>query len=182
MQPGFSGRLPGGVQVAYLGLPGRAGADDDENDDPDQESPTQGETRLGRRFGPLCGPPPGDNGAQPGAASFANNCLLARRLVERGVRFVELYCGSGSGWDAHENVETNHSKWCRASDKPIAGLLTDLKELGLLQDTLVVWGGAQPTLQAVAAHEPDYSGSLSAGQWRIGAAPSARSRETFPIF
>ena len=73
--------------------------------------------------------------------AFGQNCLLARRLVERGVRFVELYCGSGSGWDAHENVETNHSKWCKASDKPIAGLLTDLKARGLLKDTLVVWGG-----------------------------------------
>jgi len=73
--------------------------------------------------------------------AYGQNCLLARRLVERGVRFVELYCGSGSGWDAHDNVETNHSKWCKASDKPIAGLLTDLKARGLLQDTLVVWGG-----------------------------------------
>jgi hypothetical protein len=73
--------------------------------------------------------------------AYGQNCLLARRLVERGVRFVELYCGSGSGWDAHENVETNHSKWCKASDKPIAGLLTDLKARGMLKDTLVVWGG-----------------------------------------
>jgi hypothetical protein len=73
--------------------------------------------------------------------AYGQNCLMARRLVERGVRFVELYCGSGSGWDAHENVETNHSKWCKASDKPIAGLLTDLKVRGLLKDTLVVWGG-----------------------------------------
>ena len=48
--------------------------------------------------------------------AYGQNCLLARRLVERGVRFVELYCGSGSGWDAHDNVETNHSKWCKASD------------------------------------------------------------------
>ena len=72
---------------------------------------------------------------------FGTNCLLARRLVERGVRFVELYAGSGSGWDAHTNLEGNHSKMCRASDKPIAGLLTDLKSRGLLKDTLVVWGG-----------------------------------------
>lgn len=72
---------------------------------------------------------------------FGTNCLLARRLVERGVKFVELYCGSGSGWDAHNDIESNHSKWCRASDKPIAGLLADLKARGLLQDTLVVWGG-----------------------------------------
>ena len=72
---------------------------------------------------------------------FGTNCLLARRLVERGVRFVELYCGSGSGWDAHNDIEANHSKWCRASDKPIAGLLADLKSRGMLQDTLLVWGG-----------------------------------------
>jgi hypothetical protein len=74
-------------------------------------------------------------------AAFGANCLQARRLVERGVRFVELYCGSGSGWDAHNNIEGNHSKWCRASDKPIAGLLTDLEARGMLKDTLVVWGG-----------------------------------------
>jgi hypothetical protein len=73
--------------------------------------------------------------------AFGQNCLLARRLVERGVRFVELYCGSGSGWDAHSNIEGNHGKWCRVSDQPIAGLLTDLKQRGLLKDTLVVWGG-----------------------------------------
>jgi hypothetical protein len=73
--------------------------------------------------------------------AFGSNCLMARRLVERGVRFIELYSGSGSGWDAHDNVEENHSKWCKSSDKPIAGLLSDLKARGLLDDTLVVWGG-----------------------------------------
>ena len=78
---------------------------------------------------------------QPETAAFGTNCLLARRLVERGVRFVELYAGSGSGWDAHSELEENHSKRCRASDKPIAGLLADLKSRGLLNDTLVVWGG-----------------------------------------
>lgn len=74
-------------------------------------------------------------------AKFGTNCLMARRLVERGVRFVELYSGSGSGWDAHSNIEGNHSKLCHASDAPIAGLLTDLKARGLLDETLVVWGG-----------------------------------------
>ncbi|HLJ15360.1 MAG TPA: DUF1501 domain-containing protein [Bryobacteraceae bacterium] len=78
---------------------------------------------------------------EPETRAFGTNCLMARRLVERGVRFVELYCGSGSGWDAHVNIEGNHSKWCRVSDKPIAGLLADLKSRGLLKDTLVVWGG-----------------------------------------
>ena len=74
-------------------------------------------------------------------AKFGSNCLMARRMVERGVRFVELYCGSGSAWDAHDHLENNHSKMCHISDKPIAGLLADLKARGLLKDTLVVWGG-----------------------------------------
>jgi hypothetical protein len=74
-------------------------------------------------------------------ATFGRNLLLSRRLVERGVRFVEAYCGSGSGWDAHKDIEENHTKWCKISDGPIAGLLTDLKARGLLEDTLVVWGG-----------------------------------------
>jgi hypothetical protein len=72
---------------------------------------------------------------------LGRNCLLARRLVERGVRFVQLYCGSGSKWDAHSNVEGNHARYCRESDKPIAGLLKDLKRRGMLDSTLVVWGG-----------------------------------------
>ncbi len=74
-------------------------------------------------------------------SKFGTNCLLARRLVERGVRFVELYSGSGSGWDAHSNIEGNHSKMCRSQDKPVAGLLADLASRGLLDETLVVWGG-----------------------------------------
>lgn len=72
---------------------------------------------------------------------FGSNCLLARRLVERGVRFVQCFSGSGSAWDAHEDLETNHSKRCQETDRPIAGLLADLKSRGLLDDTLVVWGG-----------------------------------------
>ena len=72
---------------------------------------------------------------------FGTNCLLARRLVERGVRFVELYCGTGSQWDAHTDIEGNHTKMCGISDRPIAGLLTDLKARGMLDSTLVIWGG-----------------------------------------
>ncbi|HEX4130992.1 MAG TPA: DUF1501 domain-containing protein [Pirellulales bacterium] len=71
----------------------------------------------------------------------ARNCLRARRLVERGVRFVQLYFGSGSKWDAHKDLEANHTRYCRESDRPIAGLLKDLKRRGLLDSTLVVWGG-----------------------------------------
>jgi hypothetical protein len=74
-------------------------------------------------------------------ASFGKNCLLARRLVERGVRFVQLYHGAGSKWDSHSAIEKNHSRLCEASDKPVAGLLADLKQRGLLESTLVVWGG-----------------------------------------
>jgi hypothetical protein len=77
----------------------------------------------------------------PATEKFGRNCLLARRLVERGVRFVELYCGTGSGWDAHSDIEGNHTKWCRASDQPVAALLSDLHARGMLDRTLVVWGG-----------------------------------------
>ncbi len=78
---------------------------------------------------------------QKETAKNGRNCLLARRLVERGVRFVQLYMGSGSKWDAHANVEGNHSQYCRESDRPIAGLIKDLKRRGLLDSTLVIWGG-----------------------------------------
>jgi hypothetical protein len=73
--------------------------------------------------------------------SFGRMCLLSRRLVERGVRFIQLYSGAGSKWDAHSGIEKNHSELCRAVDRPISGLLADLKRRGLLEDTLVVWGG-----------------------------------------
>jgi hypothetical protein len=78
---------------------------------------------------------------QTETAKFGRICLLARRLVERGVRFVQLYHGAGSVWDAHSKLESNHTKNCGESDKPIAGLLQDLKRRGLLDQTLVVWGG-----------------------------------------
>ncbi len=78
---------------------------------------------------------------QKESAKFGSMCLLARRLVERGVRFVQLYSGAGSKWDAHAKIEENHSKLFRETDKPIAGLLRDLKQRGLLESTLVVWGG-----------------------------------------
>jgi hypothetical protein len=78
---------------------------------------------------------------RPETAEFGRRCLLARRLVERGVRFVQLYCGDTNGWDAHSDIEGNHGRLCLQSDRPIAGLLTDLKRRGLLADTLVIWGG-----------------------------------------
>ena len=72
---------------------------------------------------------------------FGQRCLLARRMIERGVRFVQVYSGDTNGWDAHNDVLDNHTKYCRATDKPVAGLLTDLKRRGLWNDTLVIWGG-----------------------------------------
>jgi uncharacterized protein (DUF1501 family) len=62
-------------------------------------------------------------------------------LVERDVRFVQLYHGAGSKWDAHSGLEKNHTQLCAAMDKPVAGLIRDLKQRGLLDETLVVWGG-----------------------------------------
>lgn len=75
---------------------------------------------------------------RPGDGSFASNCLLARRLLQRGVRFVQLY---HRGWDHHSNLIQNFQTSAKATDKPSAALLKDLKQLGLLDDTLVLWGG-----------------------------------------
>jgi hypothetical protein len=72
---------------------------------------------------------------------FGQRCLLARRLIEDGVRFVQVYSGNTVGWDAHSDVAKNHGDYCRRTDKPVAGLLKDLKQRGLLDDTLVIWGG-----------------------------------------
>jgi hypothetical protein len=82
-------------------------------------------------------------GAKPGDASFANNCLLARRLVEQGVRYVQLF---DWGWDFHgtgpgEDIRDGLTKKCARTDKPVAALIRDLKQRGLLEDTLVIWGG-----------------------------------------
>lgn len=77
----------------------------------------------------------------PTTKSFGESCLLARRLVERGVRFVQLYHGSGGGgsWDAHSNLRDNHAQMSSQVDQPIAGLLRDLKQRGMLEETIVVW-------------------------------------------
>ena len=82
-------------------------------------------------------------GAVPGASSLANNCLLARRLLEKGVRFVQLF---DWGWDFHgtnpkEDIRDGLTKKCATMDRPVAALIRDLKERGLLEDTLVIWGG-----------------------------------------
>ncbi len=79
----------------------------------------------------------------PNTTTFGRQCLIARRLVERGVRFIELTCPGGNGdrWDQHSNLFDGHTKNAKSVDKPIAGLLADLKQRGLLNRTLVVWSG-----------------------------------------
>ena len=73
--------------------------------------------------------------------NFGKRCLMARRLVERGVRMVQVFYGGGQPWDDHGNIENGHRTKGLASDKSIAALLRDLKSRGLLEDTLVLWGG-----------------------------------------
>jgi hypothetical protein len=89
----------------------------------------------------------------PRTQDFGRRCLLARRLVERGVRFIQLYSGGAhndDNWDAHGDLVMNHSRHAGRTDKPIAGLIKDLKQRGLLDETLIVWGGEfgrQPTAE-----------------------------------
>ena len=77
-------------------------------------------------------------GAKPGAGSFASNCLLARRLAERGVRFIQLY---HRGWDHHGGLEKYMKICCDHTDQATWALVTDLKQRGMLEDTLIIWGG-----------------------------------------
>lgn len=96
---------------------------------------------------------PNDHPLNLSPAPFGQQCLIARRLVERGVRFVQIYHGGGhqqQNWDAHNGVEENLKIHCPEIDKPIAGLLADLKRRGMLDETLIVWGGEfgrQPVVQ-----------------------------------
>jgi hypothetical protein len=103
---------------------------------------TQESERTRRMYG-LHDPRP-NHALSLGPAHFGRQCLIARRLVERGVRFVQIYSGGGhqqQNWDAHFGVEENLRIHCPEIDKPIAALLTDLERRGLLDETLVVWGG-----------------------------------------
>jgi len=85
----------------------------------------------------------GLNETSKGTAGYGRQCLIARRLIERGVRFIELTCPSvgHDRWDQHSNLKKGHEDNSRAVDKPIAGLLQDLKERGLLDETLIIWSG-----------------------------------------
>lgn len=120
-------------------------------------------------------------GAEPGKGSFANNCLLARRLLERGVRVVELF---DADWDHHANLATSLPAKCKDTDRAMAALITDLARTGLLADTLVVWAaefGRTPLAQAIDGagrptnpgrdhHKDAYTVWLAGGGTRAGAA------------
>ena len=104
---------------------------------------------------------------------FGRRCLLARRLVERGVRFVQVYSGghhNDNNWDAHGDLEKNHNYHANATDGPIAGLLQDLKDRGLLEETLVIWGGEfgrQPTAEYAKGSGRDHN-SYGFTMWMAG--------------
>jgi hypothetical protein len=87
-----------------------------------------------------------------GSGVHGRQTLIARRLLERGVRYVQLWHGAGQPWDHHDNIEVNHRKLAAEIDQPIAALLSDLKQRGMLDDTLVIWGGEfgrTPTVEMV---------------------------------
>jgi hypothetical protein len=110
---------------------------------------------------------------QERTADFGRKCLLARRLVERGVRFVQIYSGGAhndDNWDAHTDMEKNHNKHAGNTDLPIAGLLKDLKRQGLLDSTIVVWGGEfgrQPTAEYEKGSGRDHN-SYAFTMWMAG--------------
>ncbi|MCY2955659.1 MAG: DUF1501 domain-containing protein [Planctomycetota bacterium] len=109
----------------------------------------------------------------PRTEDFGRKCLLARRLVERGVRFVQIYSGGNhndNNWDAHGDLVYNHTHHAGATDQPIAALLTDLKQRGLLESTIVVWGGEfgrQPTAEYAEGTGRDHN-SAGFTMWLAG--------------
>ena len=111
-------------------------------------------------------------GAEPGKASFANSCLLARRLVERGVRFVSIF---HEAWDHHGGLVGGLKTQCGRTDQASAALVTDLKERGLLKDTLVIWGGEfgrtpmnQGGTDGRDHHPNGFSMWVAGGGWKAG--------------
>ncbi len=109
----------------------------------------------------------------PQTNDFGNKCLLARRLVERGVRFIQVYSGGNHNdfnWDAHGDLEKNHNKHAGATDLPIAGLIKDLKQRNLLDETLIIWGGEfgrQPTAEYAKGTGRDHN-SYGFTMWMAG--------------
>lgn len=117
-------------------------------------------------------------GAKPGESSFANNCLLARRLVERGVRFVQLV---HEAWDHHSGLKAGLEKQCRLTDRACAALVLDLKQRGLLEDTLVIWGGEfgrTPMVQGGTDGRDHHPNAFTMWMAGGGVKPGARVGET----
>jgi hypothetical protein len=113
---------------------------------------------------------------EPATAAFGRNCVLARRLLQRGVRMVQLFHGGAFGaprvnWDAHEDVQENHTKQAASMDRPVAGLLRDLQQRGMLEDTLVIWTtefGRSPITQGEGTKGRDHH-QLVFTCWMAGA-------------
>ena len=109
----------------------------------------------------------------PRTAPFGKRCLIARRLIERGVRFVQVYSGGAhndDNWDAHSDIVKNHSKHAGNTDQPITALIRDLKQRGMLDDTLIVWGGEfgrQPTAEYAVGSGRDHN-SYGFTMWMAG--------------
>jgi hypothetical protein len=104
---------------------------------------------------------------QEASKNIGTKCLIARRLIERGVRFVQVY--SDGEWDAHSDLKANHSQHCASTDMPIHGLLTDLKRRGLMDSTLVIWGGEfgrMPVSQGNGGRDHNPNGFMA---WMTGA-------------
>ena len=112
-------------------------------------------------------------GAEPGKPSFANTCLLARRLVERGVRFVQIF---HEAWDQHGNLVHDIKDNCKDTDQACAALIKDLKQRGLLEDTLVIWGGEfgrTPMVQGAATTAATITPTPSRCGWPAAASSRA---------
>jgi hypothetical protein len=109
----------------------------------------------------------------PKTDDFGRRCLIARRLAQRGVRFIQLYSGGAhndDNWDAHGDLEVNHNRHAGATDQPVAALLADLKQRGMLDETLVVWGGEfgrQPTAEYAKGSGRDHN-SYGFTMWMAG--------------
>ena len=109
----------------------------------------------------------------PKCSTVGRQCLLARRLVERGVRMIQIYSGGAhndDNWDAHGDLETNHNLHAGETDKPLAALIKDLKQRDMLKDTLIVWGGEfgrQPTAEYAKGSGRDHN-SYGFTMWMAG--------------
>ena len=119
----------------------------------------------------------------PKTDDYGRRCLLARRMVEKGVRFVCVVSGGGGAdteWDAHSNIEGNHAKMAAYTDKPVAGLIKDLKRRGMLDSTIVLWGGEFGRSPGIGKGQRARSPQHRASPCGWPAADSRAARSTAP--